>query len=162
MRVTVSDGTATSGPLTSSPVTILNTAPTATVSLNDDTPDTNATLTATATRADADAGDTVTLTYLWTVNGVPRQTTTTTSLTDTFDLSVAGNGDPGQSVVVTVTPNDGTANGSGVSDTATVTGGSTPPIFADEFPNLNNWINVTRITLDNAIGSPAAPSARGP
>ncbi len=44
-------------------------------------------------------GDTVTLTYLWTVNGITRQTTTTTSLTDTFDLSLAGNGDPGDTIV---------------------------------------------------------------
>ena len=70
VRVTASDGSATSAPVTSSPVTVLNTAPTATVSLDDGSPNTNATLTATATRADVD-GDTVSLTYLWTVNGVP-------------------------------------------------------------------------------------------
>ena len=160
LRVTANDGLVNSPAVTSAPVTVANTVPTATVSLSTQSPGTNTTLTATATRADADAGDTVTLTYLWTVNGTARQTTTTTNLTDTFDLSVAGNGDPGDTVVVTVTPNDGTANGTGVSSTATVATGATPPIFADEFANLNNWINVTRITIDNAIGSPAAPSAR--
>ena len=34
-----------------------------------------------------------------------------------------------------------------------------PPIFSDEFTNLNNW-TATRITLDNTIGSPTLPSAR--
>ncbi|HEY7477043.1 MAG TPA: LamG-like jellyroll fold domain-containing protein, partial [Actinomycetota bacterium] len=46
LRVTASDASLTSAPLTSSPVTILNTAPTATVSLDDHAPGTNATLTA--------------------------------------------------------------------------------------------------------------------
>ncbi|MGH9201864.1 MAG: hypothetical protein ACRD2A_11585, partial [Vicinamibacterales bacterium] len=41
-----------------------NTAPTATISLNDHSPKTNDVLTATATRTDAD-GDPVTLTYVW-------------------------------------------------------------------------------------------------
>ncbi|MEO8424403.1 MAG: LamG-like jellyroll fold domain-containing protein, partial [Actinomycetota bacterium] len=159
LRVTANDGVVNSPAVTSAPVTVANTVPTATVVLNDHSPGTNATITATATRSDVD-GDTVSLTYLWTVNGTTRQTTTTTNLTDTFDLSVAGNGDPGDSIVVTVTPNDGTANGSGVSDSATVPTGGTPPIFTDEFANLNAWTSVTRVTIDNAIGSPAVPSAR--
>ena len=53
MRVTVSDASLASTPLTSAPVTILNTAPSATVSLDDHSPGTNATLTATATSDDA-------------------------------------------------------------------------------------------------------------
>ena len=35
-----------------------------------------------------------------------------------------------------------------------------PPIFSDDFANLNNW-TATRITLDNAIGSPSAPERPG-
>ncbi|MEO8425117.1 MAG: LamG-like jellyroll fold domain-containing protein, partial [Actinomycetota bacterium] len=77
-RVTASDASLTSSPVTSAPVTVLNTVPTATVSLDDHTPGTNATLTATATAADDD-GDVVTLTYVWKVNGVTQQTTPTTS-----------------------------------------------------------------------------------
>src|SRR3989442_15566016 len=97
---------------------IVNTAPTATVSLNTSTPKTNDTLTATATKADAD-GDPVTLTYVWKVNGITKQTTAGSgSLTDTFDLSVAGNGDKGNTITVEVTPNDGTVNGPMVSATA--------------------------------------------
>lgn len=37
------------------------------------------------------------------------------------------------------------------------------PIFSDDFTsgNLSNWTSVTRLTIDNGSGSPAAPSARG-
>ena len=90
-------------------------------------------------------------------------TTVTNLPTDTFDLSIAGNGDAGDVVVVTVTPNDGTANGAPVSDSATVaTGTATPPIFSDDFTSGNflNWTAFTRMTIDNATGSPTAPSAR--
>ncbi len=161
MRVTANDGTTNSPAVTSSPVTVVNSAPTATVSLSSSSPTTNQTLTATATRSDAD-GDTVTLTYLWTVNGSPVRTTVTTALTDALDLSVAGNGDPGQTIVVTVTPNDGTANGTGVSATATVSAGAAPPIFADDFSSggFTNWNSFLRLTIDTGTGSPAAPSAR--
>ena len=44
-------------------------------------------------------------------------------MTDTLDLSVAGNGDAGDTVSVEVTPNDGTVNGAVVSAQATVVGG---------------------------------------
>ena len=74
--------------------TVADTAPAATVSLNSHTPRTNDVLTATATSSDAD-GDTVSLTYVWRVNGTVTQTDTTTALTDTFNLSLPGNGDPG-------------------------------------------------------------------
>ncbi len=143
-------------------MTVLNTVPVASVALNDHAPATGDTLTATATRSDAD-GDTVGLTYVWTVNGTTKRTTVTNLLTDTFDLSVAGNGDAGDVVVVTVTPNDGTANGAPVTDSATVASGTaTPPIFSDDFTsgNLSAWTAFTRVTIDNATGSPAAPSAR--
>src|SRR5207249_1368227 len=78
-------------------------------------------LTATATKADADGGDTVTLTYVWKVNSIIKKTTAgSSSLTDTFDLSVAGNGSKGDTIAVEVTPNDGTVGGTAVSATATV------------------------------------------
>ena len=94
VRVTVSDGPATSQPMTSNPVTVVNTAPSATVSLAPANPQTDATLTATATKADAD-GDAVGLTFVWTVNGTERRTFSSASaLTDTFNLATAGNGDP--------------------------------------------------------------------
>ena len=61
------------------------------------------------------------LSYEWKVNGPTVQTTDpTSSLTDTLDLSVAGNGDNGDTITVTVTPNDGDADGDDVTDTASV------------------------------------------
>ena len=120
VRVTANDGTANSTPVTSAAVTILNTVPTATVSAGaDHACRPNQTVTATATRADVD-DDAVTLTYVWKLNGVVRKTTAaTSSLTDTFDLSTIG-GDNGDTLSVELTPNDGTANGTMVSATATV------------------------------------------
>jgi hypothetical protein len=51
---------------------------------------------------------------------------------------------------------------SGTSASILVSGGPAAPIFADDFStgNLLVWTSFTRITIDNAIGSPAAPSAR--
>ena len=161
LRVTANDGTANSSPLTSSPVTVGNTAPSATVALDSHTPGTSAVLQASAVSADADS-DPVSFTYVWTVNGTVKRTTTTSATTDSLDLSVAGNGDPNDVIVVTVTPNDGATNGSPVSDTATVSSGAAPPIFTDDFSSGDfvNWTSNTRLTIDNATGSPAAPSAR--
>src|SRR5205085_2025570 len=62
----------------------------------------------------------VTLTYVWKVNGVVQQTTKTSNLTNTFDLSQANHGDKGQTVTVDVTPNDGKLDGTVVTATATV------------------------------------------
>ena len=151
VRVTANDGSSNSAPVTSSPVTVANTAPTATVALNTSSPGTNDTLTATATRADVD-GDTVTLTYVWKVNGTTRKTTSgTSSLTDTFDLSQAGNGDNGQTVTVEVTPNDGTANGTMVSDSASV-GNAAPVIdtvvIDQATPTTNQTLSVTVTSHD--------------
>ena len=63
----------------------------------------------------------MTFTYVWKVNGTTVKTTPGSSnLTDTLDLSQAGNGDTGQTVSVTVTPNDGTLAGVPVADSALV------------------------------------------
>jgi fibronectin type 3 domain-containing protein len=127
VRVTASDGSAQSAPVTSSAVTVGDTAPSATVSLSDPAPPTNAVLTATATTADADS-DPVTLTYVWKVNGAVQKTTSgTSSTTDTFDLSVAGHGDAGDTVSVEVTPSDGTLSGSSAGASATVDRAPTTP-----------------------------------
>src|SRR5205814_6072524 len=78
------------------------------------------TLTATATKSDAD-GVTLTMSYRQTVGLTDRSSALSSSdLTDTFDLSVLGNGDHGDVITVEVTPNDGVVNGALVSDTATV------------------------------------------
>ena len=120
LRVRGSDGFLLGSPLTSSTVTVANTAPTATVSLNKNNPQDNEILTATATRADID-GDTVLLTYTWKVNGVTRKTTpNTASLTDTFDTSLANNGNQGDTITLAVTPNDGTENGTDATANAVI------------------------------------------
>ncbi|HZL07702.1 MAG TPA: Ig-like domain-containing protein [Candidatus Dormibacteraeota bacterium] len=119
LQVIASDGTYTSNPVVSSPVTIVNSPPTANVSLSTVTPDTDATVTATAAVNDAD-GDPVTLTYIWSVNGKIVQTTTA-GLTSSLDLSLPGNGNYGDTVTVQVTPNDGTTDGLAVSASAAVT-----------------------------------------
>lgn len=87
-------------------------APEATVDLTPDSPGVSATLTATASASDADGG-TVTLTYVWTLNGVIVKTTAGTSaLSDELDLtSLDTQVQAGDEVAVAVTPNDGVLDG---------------------------------------------------
>src|SRR6185369_3266170 len=97
-----------------------NTAPSATVQLTPGSATTGDTLTATATKLDPDA-DAVSLTWEWRVNGTLKRTFTSASaLTDTFNLAVAGNGDEGDSINVTVTPSDATHSGTPASTTLVV------------------------------------------
>jgi hypothetical protein len=104
---------------------VIDKAPMVGVSLDTLRPTSNAILTATATKYDAD-GDSVTLTFVWTVNGVVRRTyTSTTALTDTFDLGPKHNGNPGEWVSVTVTANDGTVTGAAATASARVVAGPT-------------------------------------
>ena len=91
-----------------------------TATLNTRSPLTGDVLTVTAAKADT-TGTPVTLTYVWMVNGVPKRTfTSVTALTDTFDLSIAGNGNRGDTITVSVTPDNGIQTGTTVTDTATV------------------------------------------
>ena len=119
------DGTADSNVATVSlTINAVNHAPVATVGFNTRAPQTNDVLTATATKSDPD-GDPVSVTYVWKVNDTVKRTfTSATLLTDTFDLSVAGNGDRGDTVTVEVTPSDRTLSGTTVFDTATIVAGS--------------------------------------
>jgi concanavalin A-like lectin/glucanase superfamily protein len=128
VRVTAFDGTAASTPVTSTVVTVVSTAPTATVSLDNRSPSTGATITATATKTDVDPGDVVTLTYLWKVDGtIVKITSNTSALVDTLNLGTPGNGDNGDTVTVTVKGNDGTVHGTPVTDVASV-GNAAPAI----------------------------------
>ncbi|MEN6458014.1 MAG: lectin like domain-containing protein [Thermoguttaceae bacterium] len=118
-EVVPTDGTLT-GATVSATATVANTAPVAAVGLDTTTPRTDAVLTATATTSDDDS-DSVTVTYVWKVNGVAKQTHTLAGgLADTFDLSISGYGDVGDVIIVEVTPSDGTASGTAVTQTATV------------------------------------------
>jgi hypothetical protein len=96
-------------------VTNVNEAPSATVLISPASPKTNDLLTANTTTSDPD-GDTVTLSYVWKVNG----STILGANTDTFSLAVAGHGDKGDLVTVEVTPHDGTVNGAMTSHSVTV------------------------------------------
>ena len=145
VRITASDGSSTSAPVTSSGVVVVDSAPAAGVTLDNHAPATDSVLTASATTTDAD-GDPVTLTYTWTVNGAPKLTTSrTTSLTSTFDLAVAGNGDPGDAISVTVTPTDGTASGPAASDSATVAADASPPAAP---AGLTSSVSSVAVNLD--------------
>ena len=77
------------------------------------------------------------LTYVWTVNGTVKRTfTSATAMTDTFDLSTLGAGDAGDTIVVSVTPNDGILTGMTVTDTATV---SDTPRVANVVVGSDAW-----------------------
>jgi fibronectin type 3 domain-containing protein len=144
LRVTASDGPASSPAVTSPAVTVANSAPAATVVLNDHSPTTDAVLTATATKSDTDA-DPVSLTFVWKTDGVTKRTITTAgALSDSFDLAVAGNGDTGQAVTVDVTPTDGQASGATATDAAHVTD-TTPPAGPT---GLTATVSSTAISLD--------------
>jgi hypothetical protein len=128
VRATASDDALASLPATSSAVIVVDTAPTATVALTPTNPTTNTVLKATATSTDIDV-DPITLTYRWRVDGILRRTRATTLGTDTFNLGLPGNGDSGQTVSVTVTPDDGTLTGTGATARVTV---ATPAVLADD------------------------------
>ena len=130
---------------------------TATVSLNAHSPLTNDVLTATATKSDAD-GDPVSLTYVWKVNGTVQRTfTSATALSDTFDLSVAGNGSRGDTVTVEVTPSDGTLTGTTVTDTATVADARpTAAIVLNTHSPLTNDVLTATATKSDADGDPVS------
>ena len=121
VRVTASDGSLTSAPVTSAPVVIADTAPVVSVSLNATAPTTRTVLTATVAATDAD-GDALTFTYVWKVNGAIRRTAVTAATSDSFDLGKPGNGNKGDVVTVDVTASDGSLTAT-ASATATVTAG---------------------------------------
>jgi hypothetical protein len=163
VSVTPNDGFLNGAVVTDTAI-VADTAPVARVSLNNYTPRTNDILTASAAKSDAD-GDPVSLTYVWKVNGIIKQTdVSATAMTDTFNLSLPGNGDPGDVIRVEVTPNDGTLNGTTVSDTATVVdktrtwdgGGGAD----NNWMTAANWANnVVPVAGDSLVFTGAAPTS---
>ncbi len=133
------------------------------VTVNTTAPRTNNVLTATATKSDAD-GDSVSLTFVWKVNGVIQQTHVAASgLTDTFNLSQFGGGNPGDVVTVEVTPNDGLTAGATVTGTATVVGSTrtwTGGGANDDWSTAANWAgNVVPVTGDQLVFAGATQTA---
>jgi plastocyanin len=131
VTVTPSDGHE-AGTAGTAEATVANAPPSASVTLEPAPPAANAVLTASATGTDADQGDSVSFVYVWTVNGVVRQTSAATSNgIDTFDLGAPGNGEPGDTIAVEVTPNDGTTDGPAARAEVTAAADNQAPVAED-------------------------------
>lgn len=128
-----------------------NSAPTATVALTPTNPLVNSVLTATATTADVN-GQAVKLTYVWKVGTTEVKTISATSnLTDTLDLSTLSEDAVGQVVTVSVTPNDGTTNGTAVTATRTISTNSAPTAtvtLSPASPTVTSTLTATATTSD--------------
>jgi hypothetical protein len=148
LRVTASDGQTTSAPNTAS-VTVADSAPTVVVALDATSPTTNQVITASTTSSDAD-GDALTYAFTWTVNGVIRSQASGPNSSSSFDLSFAGNGDRGQTVLVEVVAFDGTLQG-GVASASTVVANSSPTLalsLSDTTPGARDIIVATASAQD--------------
>ena len=147
---TPNDGTDDGEIVTSGSVTVGNTPPTlASVSFDPPTPFTTDTLSALVGAVSDDDGDTpITFGYAWRVNGVLE------SVTDTLSASRFSKGD---TVQLTVTPFDGTAEGEPVAS-GVVTVRNTPPVvslvsLSPEEASTNTVLRASSITSD-ADGDP--------
>ncbi|MCE5269316.1 MAG: autotransporter-associated beta strand repeat-containing protein, partial [Planctomycetaceae bacterium] len=137
-----------------------------TVSLDSLTPSSNDVLTATAKKLDIgnENNPDVTLTFVWKVNGIVKQTHVVSdpNVTDTFDLSVAGNGDIGDWITVEVTPRVDGVDGQTVTTNSAVvtaatrvwTGGGSD----NKWSTAANWAGAVApapgdtLVFDNATG----------
>ena len=122
-QVTPNDGTVNGATVASSTATVLNSLPVmVTAAITPTTPNTTSLLSVTVASTDAD-GDAVTYAYSWTVNGAVVGTAATLPGTSFIKNDV---------VIVTVTPNDGTANGAAKVSTSVTVLNSVPtaPVLA--------------------------------
>jgi YVTN family beta-propeller protein len=155
VRVTATDGQATSVPVSAS-VVIADAAPSIGVVLNLTAPRTNEVVTATATSSDAD-GDSLTYTFTWKVNSVVRASASSPNSSSSFDLAVAGNGDRGQTVQVEVVASDGTLD-SPVASASAVVANTSPTVtvsVSDAAPQSRDVL----VATTNAQDADADPLA---
>jgi len=126
-EVTPGDGTDFGKAVRSGGVSVANTAPSLTaVSLSTTSPATDDTVTATATGVTDVDGDSVTLIWRWKVNGTVIRTAATASRTQSLSGSFF---DKKDTIVVEVTPDDGTTTGTMVSSPV-ATAVNTPPTLS--------------------------------
>ena len=147
VRVSVTPNDNQDNGLVVSATTVINRVPViSSVQFSSIAPTTNAMLTATVAATDAD-NDPIGLSYEWSVNGVPVQT----SSSNTFDLSVAGQGDLSDQITLVVTPSDGKESGSPV---------SAPAVVAASLPVVESFTLTPDMpaTTDNMLTAAATPS----
>ena len=126
LAVTASDGIGRSFTTISSTVTILDSAPAISkVTLSPDPLKTKSLLKATVAASDADK-DTLIYTYQWKKNKVAISGATA----EVLDLSVAGNGDKGDEMSVTVTAFDGTKRSYMASSPVLIVGNTAPEVVS--------------------------------
>ncbi len=132
--------------------TTINRAPTVdSVALTPSELTTTQTVTATVVASDLD-NDSLTLTYVWKVNGNVVQTTANvSSLTDTLNLSVAGQGDLGDAITVEVTASDGKQT-SATANTSTIIVNAAPVVeslsLTPSVPLLTDTLTATVAVSD--------------
>ena len=138
------DGEVEGATVTSDGLTVLNTAPTlASASLSTTSPTEADTLSVVLAGANDADGDAISYAYSWSVNGVDVATT------DTLGGSSFKRGD---TIVVTVTPNDGNVDGAPVtSDTATVVNSApvmVSAVISPTAPNTNDTLSASVSATD--------------
>ncbi|RYX82404.1 hypothetical protein EON83_19520 [bacterium] len=146
--VKAKDGSASSAPFYPASVTIANTAPMlGSVTIAPISPTTNSLLTATVSATDAD-GDAVQNSYQWAKNGTDIVGATGATL----DLSVAGNGDKGDSITVRVVATDGSSSSAPVTSSPVVVANSAPVVSSVTItptnPTTNSLLTATVSATD--------------
>ncbi|BCM88804.1 hypothetical protein IAD21_00646 [Abditibacteriota bacterium] len=149
VTVTANDGIADSTSVTSDPVTVLNTAPViGTVTITPTAPLTSDDLTAHATSHDDD-DDPVTYSYVW-------KKGTTVIVGQNGATLPASQTEDGDSITVTVTPNDGTVDGSAVTSDPVVVGNRIPTVDSVDPQGASNKVGDKRtftLTMSDANGA---------
>ena len=119
VTVTVSDGVASDAAQITINIAQANRAPTVSPTITPASPTTNQTITVAPNGADAD-GNSLSYVYTFRVNGVQKQSGAGAS----FDLSIAGQGDRGDTISAEVVANDGTTDSTPVTVSVTVVNGA--------------------------------------